>query len=645
MALNDKDKEFIKKTVDDAISKSDKANERKMSDAIKSNNAKQETQAKKDRQETLEYLNKVGVLTLAEKIELLKNNLTKEIKETVKEAVPEDLSKNLKETFKTSGSNIGKGLKQGTDSIKSLMRGDILGGMSSALSGSINAGIGLAQGATGIVGGAVSAAGAVGSIISAKSKMAQAKKKKLKANEDGSFTELGAVKDEAPKQTALENTTKIIESQQTKVVEQSEEKTTTGILKKGLGGLSKGLEAANVLLTGLAAKQKIILSSIGLGVVGILALVGWFENGGMENLINKIVKEKAPNRNKESKAQAEANLNAQINLLKTNSQDMKDAQNFKVQGLYAKGGEQKAWKEHVQTKAKSIGLQTALTSSQAGIAYMTKTVGQAKKGKTADIRFPVNCSIFEIYQEGYGDDMTFAVKFLRKYDKKADATTTKAPIIIIDNIKTIHINKDKFSNIAAGTKIATAYYPYNVYGDYDGFIKKDSKTTYEEAMFSSEVLKGLKDQYNETQDSAYKEAGGIDHYIDKELDTKAGVRVEATEDSIKKKIFQATGIEQTTSAESSGTSTTKITEETPSVSIKETTANTEAAQNNIQKIKETEKKQEQQNKPTETTATKDSTTSPQANINVTNEIYGNDVYSNKMRPDQLILATNNPLNI
>ena len=82
MALNDNDKEFIKKTVDDAISKSEKTNQQKMSDAIKSNEEKQEKQSKKDRQATLEYLDKVGVLTLAEKMELFKNNISKEIKQT-----------------------------------------------------------------------------------------------------------------------------------------------------------------------------------------------------------------------------------------------------------------------------------------------------------------------------------------------------------------------------------------------------------------------------------------------------------------------------------------------------------------------------------------------------------------------------------
>lgn len=643
MALNDKDKEFIKKTVDDVISKSEKTNQQKMSDAIKSNDKKQEEQSKKDRQATLEYLDKVGVLTLAEKMELFKNNITKEIKQTVNEAIPEDLSNNLKDTFKASGSNLGKGLHQGTNSLKALMRGDIFGSVSSALSGSINTGIGLAQGAIGVTSGVASGIGAVSSIISAKTQMAE--KKKQEKIQKETFKELGAKKSEESKTNVSETTSSILESKQTTFVEQKEEKTTTGILKKGLGGLSRGLELVNNTLGFIATKQKLILSGIGLATVGILALVGWFENGGLQNLLDKALKDKAPNRNSESKKQAEANLNAQINLLKTNAQDMAQAENFKIDGLYAKGGEQKAWKKHVSTMAKTIGLQNALTNPQAGIGYMTKTVGQAKKGKTADIRFPVNCSIFEIYQEGYGDDMTFAVKFLRKYDKEADKTRSKAPIIIIDNIKTIHINKDKFSNIAAGTKIATAYYPYNVYGDYDGFIKKQNNMTYEEANFTKEAIAGLTSQYNETQDAAYKEAGGVDHHIDKMLDTQAGVRIEATEDMIRQRIYGNSVIPQSDYPVEKLDTKVDVTEQTPSVSIKETNSNTEQAQNNIQKIKEAEKKQEQQNSGENVETTNKNTSQPQANINVKTESSTPDKYSNNLRPDQYNRAANNPLNI
>lgn len=637
MALNDKDKEFIKKTVDDAISKSDKANERKMSDAIKSNNAKQETQAKKDRQETLEYLNKVGVLTLAEKIELLKNNLTKEIKETVKEAVPEDLSKNLKETFKTSGSNIGKGLKQGTDSIKSLMRGDILGGMSSALSGSINAGIGLAQGATGIVGGAVSAAGAVGSIISAKSKMAQAKKKKLKANEDGSFTELGAVKDEAPKQTALENTTKIIESQQTKVVEQSEEKTTTGILKKGLGGLSKGLEAANVLLTGLAAKQKIILSSIGLGVVGILALVGWFENGGMAKMLKQHLNPKSGSNSSEGKWDNAAFENfkyTQNAVISDNKEIKKQLQNTDATKFNKISRPRKIEFNNMQELTQSIGISNS-DIDEFWTQNKGKNVQIADNTEPVALFFPFDIKITKVVGS-INENSKYVSLELQRLSLKKNPT--------IQITKVIQQLWPVSTKVPKNTPIAIVDKNYAIVGDWRKFVQNEQefidnlKTNKQQAIenydtnrtkeIQEEHLKSATKQAEKMYNAQFKHG---DNLLENWTDQYVSEKIDGGKPEFNQELFK--------------TDNSNFTEETPSVSIKETTANTEAAQNNIQKIKEIEKKQEQQNKATETNATKGPTTSPQANISVTNEISGNDVYSNKLRPDQLILTTNNPLNI
>lgn len=536
MAINDDDKKFIKSTIEDALAAHDKQTESKQ----KLNDLKYREREKKDRQEYLAELKKreeQGQATMSEKFEMLKLSIDN--------AIPQDFKDAAKAGAKTASSGLnqmGKGVGHLTERlmmtnpITAFMwsNRDILKAVGDIGMGGLKIGGGIAKGVAGGIGGLFN------QVINKKkqgnNEPEQEESKPLTTQpEAGGVAQLLQTKQDWQQQIQdIHNA--MFKLRDNKA--EKEAKNTNNILSQGLGGLGKSMKAVQGFVDLVAQKQKLILAGVLLGAVAIVGLAAWFKSGGLQKLlkdaVNDKISEMAPNLNAQSKVQAEDNLDAQIGQLKTNAEDMQNAQVSKIEGLYDKGGKEKAWKKQVASTAKSANLQSVLTTSNNGIAYTTSTVGGKKQGKTGDFRVPVACTLFECGLEGYGKDATWWIKLIREFeDKDKDRGWSRAPVIVVDNIKEVHVKTGE--KVQANKKIATVNYPYHIYGDYDSFIKRDGKS-YQDAMFTEEAMQGMAKQYNETQDSVYKNVGGIDHHVDKALDTKAGNRKEADINYIKNRI-------------------------------------------------------------------------------------------------------------
>lgn len=307
MALNDDDKKYVKKTVDDSLDNKFKEMEKSaFKNATNPNEhknkyvekLKKEDQEKEDLHELLLELrerDKKGQNTIAQKVEML--NLT------MKEAIPDDFRDAVKET----GANIKKGASQSLRGLESLTgrvmntnpltaflwanRG-IVGDVWNIGAGAVNAGLGAVKGV---------AKGAAG-LVNASINMFKKKKSKKQEKEEESTTSETILNEETSNE--LEKEEDYDQSTAKKIDElhalffkgdlfgkkDKEEKEKQNILQKGLSGLGKGMKAVNAIIETIAAKQKMILSGLMLGAVGILALVGWFKSDNFKNFISTAVK-------------------------------------------------------------------------------------------------------------------------------------------------------------------------------------------------------------------------------------------------------------------------------------------------------------------------------------------------------------------
>jgi hypothetical protein len=71
--------------------------------------------------------------------------------------------------------------------------------------------------------------------------------------------------------------------------QEASDKQHKSFLAKGLGGLTKTIEAVNKVITAIQNKQKLIVGGLLLGVLGIVGLAAWFKGGGFEKLLLDII--------------------------------------------------------------------------------------------------------------------------------------------------------------------------------------------------------------------------------------------------------------------------------------------------------------------------------------------------------------------
>lgn len=303
--LNDDDKKYLKDNIENPLHNLDK----QVQDLAKSSSASpKRPQPKKketieDRLTALEEAERKGEATIAQKIELMNLSL--------KTAIPED----FKQTMKETGATMKKGMKQvgqGLDqAIAPIMMSNPLTAMlyqskdviAALTGGTLKVGAGAIKGAFGV--GKAVASGAAGLLSNAINMF----KKKPQADsqaddvpekeETGSFIPRGKDEEENTDDTELSTAKKIDEiwkatvkdSLKQKAEEDKKEKTRNNILSQGLNGLGKSMKAVNAVVETIMAKQKLILGGLMMGSIAVLALVGWFKEGGLQKAIKGLLKD------------------------------------------------------------------------------------------------------------------------------------------------------------------------------------------------------------------------------------------------------------------------------------------------------------------------------------------------------------------
>ena len=262
--MKDEEKKFIKETIDDAIDKKFAAFDKKQETARKSDalsQDKKQEQQKKELLEELRELDKKGQATMAQKFELFKLS--------VKES--QDVQNAWNDT-KKSAQQIGKGVS--TINRKIMMSNpltamlyenrDLFGAAWDITSGTLKTGFNIAKGAAGLL-------------------KAATKKKQEEAEQEEELN-LPKPKFDTPEtqaevilQEKEEWQKKIDDIHDAVAKERKEGSKATTILAQGLTGLNKTMKLVSEGVQFIGSKQKLILAAVGLGAMGILALVSWLK--------------------------------------------------------------------------------------------------------------------------------------------------------------------------------------------------------------------------------------------------------------------------------------------------------------------------------------------------------------------------------
>ena len=347
--IDDESKKFIKETIENTIDNKLSEHDKKTQASKRLDELKYEKRSLEDRKKLLAELDnkdKKGQATIAEKFEKLKLS--------VDTAIPQD----FKDAWKTGSqgvqagaSQVGKGIGHLTQ--RAMMSNpltaflyqnrDILGAVGDIGIGTAKAGIGALKG---LGHGALGLANSVKNLFHKGEDEEQVEELNLPKsgifNNDSSNEKI--VKDRNDWQKKIDVIHEIITRDLIK-----ENKKSSEVLSKGLGGLNKTVEAVKGFTDAIASKQKLILGGILIGAAAIAGLVAWFKGGGLANLLNKQFKadEKDPSN---IETQQETN---QLNSLKSSS-DWATKDNKSITN---------ALKDYKDNKIQEVGKQTTINQA------------------------------------------------------------------------------------------------------------------------------------------------------------------------------------------------------------------------------------------------------------------------------------------
>lgn len=318
--LNEDDKKYLKGNIEKKIDDLDKKMSKKSSSAKSVNNPTTEIGKKlqelykkdEEREDTKKYLEELknkndnGEATIAQKIEMLSLNL--------KTAIPDDFKIAMKET----SASMKKGANQAISGANHLVGRAMMTNPLTALLWQ-NRDIAKAMWDMGM-GGAKILGSAIGGIGRGAAGLVNASVNMFKKKDKPKTEEEVPEQEETPRSVIdsdndLEDLSEEEKSTAQKINElhdlffkgkffqkqEKEEKQRQNILSKGLSGLGKSMQAVNKVIEVIAAKQKLILGGLMLGAVGILALVGWFKDGGFERLIDRLNPKNEHNKKNENR--------------------------------------------------------------------------------------------------------------------------------------------------------------------------------------------------------------------------------------------------------------------------------------------------------------------------------------------------------
>lgn len=314
--MRESDRVFIKKTIEDTIEKklenflkkNDEQNKKFQQDLISRND--------KDKKQVLDNLRKrdnKGQNTMAQKFERLKlesDKMAKSGGRTLREGV-EDVRYGARRVVGSVVGGVDDAIKSvasitpETAMLYNVVRGligagynitsGIIGGTGNIAWGGLKGLFGLTKGALGL------GSRGVASLLGASTKLFGNLNNKDDNNDNTSVQIKGKNKSTALTQNDNTDTTvgaKGVLKQKSKTGQQLNAfikasgakdklfKTTSTILTKGLGGLGATLNLVSKSVGFIANNSKMILGGVTLGVLALLALKGWIEDGGLERLLD-----------------------------------------------------------------------------------------------------------------------------------------------------------------------------------------------------------------------------------------------------------------------------------------------------------------------------------------------------------------------
>ena len=349
--IDDESKKFIKDTIEDAIDKKLDDRDKKSAAQKRIEDLKNEKKSLEDRKKLLAELqerDKKGENTIAQKFEMLKLS--------VDNAIPQDLKDAYSGASKTIGSGasqVGKGLGHLTQ--KAMLSNpltaflyqnrDVFGAVGDVGIGAAKMGWGAVKG---IGHGALGLANTAMNMFKPKEEEQTEEEeyelpKTLFGGKEESLTDKLA-DEQQDWQKKINQMHKILTQDLSK-----EQKKSSDIMSKGLGGLNKTMEAIKGFTDVIASKQKLILGGVLLGAAAIVGLAAWFKSGGLQKLLQNYFQ---ADENDPSNTQTQQ-ANNQLNSL-TASTDWATKDNSEIK---------QALTEYKDNKVDNIGKQTTINQA------------------------------------------------------------------------------------------------------------------------------------------------------------------------------------------------------------------------------------------------------------------------------------------
>lgn len=526
--MKDEEKKFIKETIDDAIDKKFAAFDKKQETARKSDalsQDKKQEQQKKELLEELRELDKKGQATMAQKFELFKLS--------VKES--QDVQNAWNDT-KKSAQQIGKGVS--TINRKIMMSNpltamlyenrDLFGAAWDITSGTLKTGFNIAKGAAGLL-------------------KAATKKKQEEAEQEEELN-LPKPKFDTPEtqaevilQEKEEWQKKIDDIHDAVAKERKEGSKATTILAQGLTGLNKTMKLVSEGVQFIGAKQKLILAAVGLGAMGILALVSWFKSGGFSKALDKVkddmLNSLSSEQGQKKRKEADDYVAGELDKVKTDAaetQNMINDMNLSSQGDVFKelpkdptknmAQNELASKQNTVNKLQDLGF----TQPQAQQLYNYKKqhniTGQATKtnyNKSFVFKLPFDTTVADITKQ---DDKHSSFRLSRGQG------TSNVSIYITHAIS----NSLKSGKKQRNTQIAILDVGAVIFGDWQAFLGVNEGTSLEDAIYNDRAA-DISKKANDIMDEAYHTPGVGTDVMAREADKRLGTYKEYNKDNLKQK--------------------------------------------------------------------------------------------------------------
>ena len=540
--MNEKDREYLKNNIEKKLDNIDK----KVSSPSTTAKTLKElySEQSKERRKLIEDYKKQddnGEATLAQKIELLKAS--------IETSIPKD----FKDGMKAMGNTMKKGANQalsGASNLTGRVMGltpltallwqnrDIAKAFWDMGIGGAKMGVGLAQGAiTGVT------TGVKGLYQGAANLLEWNKEKKPKEEEPiPEQTEEKPVvlqeQEMQPKEEdyVLSTVEKISEIHEyllkkrplQEIENQKQEKSRHLILSKGLTGIGKTMKTVSDVIETIMAKQKLILGGVLMGAVGILALVGWIKNGGMDRLFDKFKQSMASDEGRESRKKADDYLKSEYKKIAQEASatdkmveemDIQQSQNvFNVKEKDFKGNaaEQKqAKRTAIINNLSNVGI-TGEHARNLIMKHESGTLGLDANARKLKNTQPISLILpFDTFINSYN--------ILSVDETHVDFQLSRGQGA---NMKAVYFTNAIKSSVKAGKKprntvIAKLDVNSVVFGDWNGFLGVEEGKTLQDTI-TEERAPEIAKKYNEIIDEPFHKPGFTDG-AQKAADTVAGV--------------------------------------------------------------------------------------------------------------------------